>query len=498
MAAFAMVWVIYRAHLQSVTVDEADTYLFFVQPHWASQWYPSSNNHLLNSLLMRFFVSLFGLSHLTLRAPALIGGAVYIVAIFRLCLLLTNQELYVFPIFVAFVYNPFVMDFMVAARGYGLALGFLMLAVFFIARQIVANEPRAERALKRDCVLASICMGVSFTANFSFAYADVCCLFLFWLWACRRIWIDSGRSYSSAQRWARVLAWCAAPGLLAVFLIGGSVVANFPKSELYYGARSLSDTWDMIIKASFSGLNDEIVNPLLKRVLEAVLPYLPWVAIALCGLQIALFGWRRNRFKDPRQVWLAIFAGAAVLLTLSLHWLQFKIAGLPLPYKRTSIFFVPLSMLTWAAVTCAPRHGRMGRVLQGLSLLALFVGATCFVGSLRRMYFFEWRSAADVRAAYPVIQEVARRYGVHEIPTAWDYADPLTFYRVYFHEQNLDVFHWALPPPSGKTVYVLPDDQFQDFIRKEGLHAVYHGENTSLTILARGEPPSSGPAQTAK
>jgi len=125
MAVFALIWVTFRAHLQSVTVDEADSYLFFVAPDWASQWYPSSGNHVLNTILIRFFTWLFGLSHLTLRAPALIGGAVYIAAVFRLCLLMTEEEIFLWPLFVSFVYNPFVMDYMVAARGYGLAVGFL-------------------------------------------------------------------------------------------------------------------------------------------------------------------------------------------------------------------------------------------------------------------------------------------------------------------------------------------------------------------------------------
>ena len=38
----------------------------------------ASNNHVLNSLLMRLFTSVFGVSHLSVRAPALLGAALYI------------------------------------------------------------------------------------------------------------------------------------------------------------------------------------------------------------------------------------------------------------------------------------------------------------------------------------------------------------------------------------------------------------------------------------
>src|SRR5215470_2912969 len=84
-AIFAFLWVFARACLQSITIDEADTYLFFVGRPWPSHWEPSTNNHLLNSLLMRLFTSLFGVSHLSVRAPALIGAAIYIAATYALC-----------------------------------------------------------------------------------------------------------------------------------------------------------------------------------------------------------------------------------------------------------------------------------------------------------------------------------------------------------------------------------------------------------------------------
>src|SRR5712691_13315414 len=68
-ACFAMVWAIARAGLQSVTLDEAASYLTFAAPDWPAYWYASSGNHVLNTILERIFSTAFGLSHLTLRAP---------------------------------------------------------------------------------------------------------------------------------------------------------------------------------------------------------------------------------------------------------------------------------------------------------------------------------------------------------------------------------------------------------------------------------------------
>ena len=84
-AIFAFLWVIARACIQSITIDEADTYLVWVARPDPSHWSPASNNHILNSLLMRLFTGLFGLSRLTVRAPALIGVAIHIGAAYYLC-----------------------------------------------------------------------------------------------------------------------------------------------------------------------------------------------------------------------------------------------------------------------------------------------------------------------------------------------------------------------------------------------------------------------------
>jgi hypothetical protein len=54
-AVFAMLWAVARASVQSITMDEADTYLSFVGRPAPFHWWPFPNNHILNSALMRMF-----------------------------------------------------------------------------------------------------------------------------------------------------------------------------------------------------------------------------------------------------------------------------------------------------------------------------------------------------------------------------------------------------------------------------------------------------------
>ena len=66
---FAIFWAILRACVQAITIDEAFTYLYFVAQPLSTVWEPSSNNHVLNSLLMWITTHTFGTSNISvLRA----------------------------------------------------------------------------------------------------------------------------------------------------------------------------------------------------------------------------------------------------------------------------------------------------------------------------------------------------------------------------------------------------------------------------------------------
>ena len=143
LGAAAVSLAVIRATVQSIIIDEAMTYDLFVgRSSPAYCWYPSPNNHVLNSLLMRVFTSAFGLSQLTVRAPALTGAVAYIAAAYLLCKTITNRLIIRVLLFSVLLYNPFISDFFVAARGYSLATAFLMWAIVFAAWSCSASRNR--------------------------------------------------------------------------------------------------------------------------------------------------------------------------------------------------------------------------------------------------------------------------------------------------------------------------------------------------------------------
>ncbi len=492
-ACFAMIWFVFRAQLQSITMDEAGNYLGWVAPSWASHWYPDIGNHVLYTILTRLLTWMFGLSHLTVRGPVLLGAAIYISAVYQLCVLIGKEERLIWPLFVCFVYNPFVMDYMVAARGYSLALGFLMVAFLILARQLLRYRPGEERTLIRTCGFASASAGLSFCANFSFAYVNAACLLLFSIWACREMF--SAKNQQQDRLWrlkkcVRLAAACLLPGLLVVLLVSGGVLWNWRAGQTYLGAHSYSETWRGLLVSSFYELNPVVVNPLLYSLLGAIQPYLPRLGIALAVSQFALIAIRKSGpAESPRRRLfpIAVFASAMIAVTIFLHWCQLKLFGLPLPKERTALFFVPLSLIVFGIVTAIGPPSATGRMLRRASIVVLFITAGYFIGCLRLMYFREYKFGADVKAAFPMIQEVSRRYGAREIPTSTDYSAALNFYRLYFRDTTIQPFQDSDPTAPGKLAYVLPYDSAREFIRKEGLKIIYRGELTDLVILIRAD-----------
>src|ERR1035438_9114729 len=83
---------IYRAKTQSITCDEANSYeLWTSQPLSRMFVAYDPSNHVLQTLLSKISVAIFGVSEFTLRLPTLLAGFLYFIAVYRLSILVFGQ-----------------------------------------------------------------------------------------------------------------------------------------------------------------------------------------------------------------------------------------------------------------------------------------------------------------------------------------------------------------------------------------------------------------------
>jgi hypothetical protein len=478
-ALFAAAWAVTRACVQAITLDEADTYFWFVARSAGYIWYPFANNHVLNTLLMWLTTRAFGISAFTVRAPALLGAAIYIGACYFLCLNLIRPFVLRLSVFICLTYNPFIFDFMVAARGYSLANAFLVVAIAIpVLHQVSGRIP-----LLRACILASVALGLSFDANFSFAFVDLAAMLALLTWA--MAWAP-WRDRESALR---VAASCLVPALLVTLLICGYPLLHWKREDLWWGAHSLTEMRQSLVQASLYRLDPSLEGSGLYRLMDALRPrLLPSLGI-LCAAQLIVARVDGAWLQDAKARWLGRLTAALasiVLLSVLMSWFAFRVNHLPLPLGRTGIYLVPLVTLVAAAIALAPARTALSNwIRRGIS--AVFICLACyFLLCLRLTYFKEYEFDADIKDVYSVLAQLNHTYGVSDVGVNGLYVSPLNFYRLLSKRESFPEFiAVARELPGDQAVYVLHGPWEQEFMEKKKLGIIYRGKITDVVVAVK-------------
>ncbi len=121
----------YRAANLSITHDEGVIYqIINNNSAWQIFNYVIPQDHMINSLLMKFSCQIFPDSEYTLRLPNLIGHLLYLIFSILLLIRLKNPHLLVTG-FILLNCNPYLLDFFSIARGYGLTVSFMMVSLYY-------------------------------------------------------------------------------------------------------------------------------------------------------------------------------------------------------------------------------------------------------------------------------------------------------------------------------------------------------------------------------
>ena len=476
-AAFAVCWAAARARIQSITIDEADTYVYYVGTAAPSYWKSAANNHVLNSMLMRLSTTLFGVSNLTLRIPALLGAILYVASVYVLVRLMTRSLLLAWALLVCLILNPMVMDYLVAARGYSLALAFLMSAIAVAARgRTGGSDPL------KTCTIASLLVALSFSANFSFAIVDAVTLAGIAWWCAPR--------KRTVRGYAQIAAAAILPGLLVALVLTGRVIAHWPKNELRWGATTFVWSMQSIGQQCFYTLSHYLVKqPLYDFLFRNRRFLLPSLGLA-CLWRLAVLFWERKSLGDHGAGWLArlgLLAASGAVLTFALHGLLVWTLHFLWPLGRTGLFLPPLCILAVGAVAAIPCASKMGIASQRVMTALLAATGCYFILCMRLTWFTEWYWNANSDRLYSVVAYYNRAYGVRTIGTNWRYVSVLNYYRTISGHDTLDPITLERPIPSGRSLYVLFPNDDREFAARERLKVVYHDDVSDALVAIRQE-----------
>ena len=126
-----------------MTVDEATTFLVYVQKPLLDVFLNNpinTNNHFLNTFLIKLSIAIFGVSDWSVRLPSLVGHLFYIVFSFKLLQAISNRTIVILLGMVLLHLNPYFIDFFGLARGYSLSWGFMMASMYYLYRYIQVKK----------------------------------------------------------------------------------------------------------------------------------------------------------------------------------------------------------------------------------------------------------------------------------------------------------------------------------------------------------------------
>jgi hypothetical protein len=490
LAWFAFVWAVVRACMQALTGDEAQNYLFYAAPanasHW--EWDNVGANHMLNSMLARLFTTLLGPSAFSVRIPTLIGAAIYIYAIYQLCQMISQEWKIRIPLFLCLVYNPFIFDFFVAARGYGIGSAFLMGAIAVAAAWHLnyTHPARGSRELMTAMAISSTFLGLAFTANFSMAFVGITAMLLILVWAMK---------VAPTRRW-QVLAAGVIPGLLVVLFIPSWALAHARTGGIVAVVRSLKEALQSLVYASTFQPNPYLINPLLLPVFEILRQWVLPVTGALASIQFVWIVrdrvWRRSQQQGPDRnahtAWLcalgSLVSAAAVLAVLE-HRLAYRLFRLLMPVSRTGLYFLPLVTLMVGIAAAIPALSRGAAVCRKAVLGALWVLGFYYLSCMRLMYFEEWDYQADLNQAYKAVACYNHERNVRDVEVSWEYLAGMNFLRMASGRETFGPFAGTTPHTTGHQMYILEQNFEGDFIKAQGLMVVFKGDMTAMVIAVR-------------
>ena len=437
----------YRAIHQSITIDEAYTFNQFIHGSWWNIYrLYDANNHVLYSILAKLSIQLFGLSELSIRLPSLIGGFFLTLGVFQILKITTTSIPIRWMALAGLSLHPLLLDFSIAARGYGLSVAFVVWAVYF--------------SMSRRYALGGLLLGLGLSANLTAIFPAAGLLTAVVL-------LDDG----SWRDRLRNVAVIAAPAQTVFFLICFGALRTAERSHFYVGIPELGpavrDLLDRSIQITRrSGL---LGSETARRVILFLMIPAAAVFIAI-GSAIDFVRDRQGR----RRLIPVVTLGIAIGGTVAGHY----VLSLNYPEDRMALHFLVLFGLTWAIAAEALPRFRWINIALALLLVVQF-GTQMQTG-----YFAMWpEDQGDASIAALLKGQCAGRPdGSVKVSAYWPHESTLEFYRLRLNITQWRELLWIDPMPlEGHDFYVAPLTD-RSKLESRGIRVIYSNQMTDVVV----------------
>lgn len=457
LALLLLAYTTFRAHFVSLTHDECGSFDIWTNFDIFScrtnpECWTTANLHWLYVLLMKMTVGLIGGSELAIRLPALMGHVVYLLFSIKLVKWVgghlptphTSIPPYLIPLFgfVLLNVNPYLLDFHSLARGYGLAMGMMMMSLYYLARWV---ERGSLGPLLGTLGGAALAVLSNFTLLVYFA-----CLLAVIVGGVAWSFLKKHENRVQRAKWAGLGS--AAYVSLLVWLLANPISILRERGEFEWGRETFYETYKSVVHCSLYGGHYFVDKDV--RVFGGL-----FLLLLLATTVAALVGF----FKRPNSVSARFFLAAwalpalATVAALAQHW----ILGTKFQAERTAIMFIPLCALAvflFFENWLAQKGSRWAMVL----MVAIGVFIVQHFGKVAQVQFTsDWGYDAETRSMLAYLNEKIPSGTQVKLGVNWLYHPATTYY------QRRMGYQFTEPPIYSKELfldgrydyyYVQPDD----------------------------------------
>ena len=468
LSGLGIVWyIIYKASTTSYTHDESYTYTHYVHQGFmdiVSYKTPYTNNHILNTVLMKYCELLFGSSELSLRLPNILAFILY--SIFIILLLYKYIRKLMFPFYLLMVLNPHLLDFFALARGYGLSFAFLLMSLYYLSLYFTSKQ-------NKHLILFNVGAFLAVMSNFSLLNYYVAALIVYNIVSYIVLKIDSTSNNYHFYKQNKI-------NIVSVILFGMVLYEPLRRiskmSLLDFGGKNgfMEDT---VGTAIYSFFYEMYVPPFLENIFKVFIVSV--VALTLIIILKAIVQRNITLFNAHISlVLINLILIAIVAITIAQH----LILGNDYYIHRFALFFYPIFILNFIFLLnyffelSKTTSVSISYLCASLALFNIYINHNT-------AFYKDWKIDSDVKSMMQNLVLEHEKYPNKNIRLGinWLFEPGVNFYRYTWDLKWLNPAHRRGISKYDDYFYILnTDKEYMDLSNKP---VVYKNEQTGAVLL---------------
>lgn len=354
--------ILYKVFNVPVTTDEVPTYFFYSKfSVWEIMMYPDNwpNNHILNTILTKCCLALFGNDQWVIRLPNLLIFILFSVAVFNiLSLVLKTDSFFFLPGAMLFI-NPYLLDFFGICRGYGISTTMVTITIWFLVSGYTKRQPVWIWLSLLTSVLASY-------ANFT--------TLVFWASTVILVWLYFFfENYGSLKKLIKptLIIFFVSLAYLAIIAVPIHKLQSTDQFKYWSSGGFYHDTVHSLIYEW--KYRSDILSKIHSNFIVGFI-----IAIILLNVLFLILYLKKEKFPLHFFSHPAFISSALLLIPVFTNIIQTLFLGTPNLQGRTALFFYPL----FATVTIVVVSSFSKIKKQGISKIIAIVIGVAFIFNL--------------------------------------------------------------------------------------------------------------------